>query len=291
MQSSKQVRKFVICNSLLVTLYLSLFTCSVFAESSAGVVKNANKLYENKKYDDALREYNKALTKSPDSAVINFDIGAAQYKKGDYEKALGSFTKALISEEGKLESKTNYNIGNSKYKQGVLEENTNLSSAISLLKDSLDYYKRVIELDEKNKDAKFNHEFVEKKLKVLLDKQKQQQKQKQDKKKEGKKKDKGEQGKEKQQKQKAEKNKEKEKQEAGDKEKEKRKEEQGEREKDKGEMEKGKEEQKQKAEKSREMSEKEAKMLLEGYRHEEELKDKLKKTRQQGYYSEVLKDW
>ncbi len=75
--------KLITIYSLLITLYLSLFTCSVFAESSAGLVKNANKLYENKKYDDALMEYNKALTKSPNSAIINFDIGAAQYKKGD----------------------------------------------------------------------------------------------------------------------------------------------------------------------------------------------------------------
>ena len=280
MKNLKQIGKFIICGSLLVTFYLSMFTCSAFAESSAGVVKKANKLYKNKKYDEALKEYDRALTKSPNSAVVNFDIGAAQYKKGDFEKALGSFSKALISEDGKLELKTNYNIGNSKYKQGVLKENTDLSSAISLLQDSLDYYKRAMKLDEENKDAKFNHEFVEKKLKILRDKQKKQkqQKDKKDKNKgEEKKKDKGEQGKEKQKQQEKEKQKQTGKEQQNDFEKKEQKE--------------GSESQKQEAEKSKEMSEQEAKMLLEGYKHEEESKGKLKKIKQQGYYSEVLKDW
>ena len=267
MQNSKQVGKVVVYSSLLVTVYLSLFTCSAFAESSAGIVKNANKLYKNKKYDNSLKEYNEALTKSPDSSIINFNIGAAQYKKGDYEKAISSFTKALTSENRKLEAKVNYNIGNCKYKQAALKENTDLASAVSLLRDSLDYYKRAIELDEGGKDAKFNHEFVEKKLKVLLDKQKQQQKKKQD---------------EKKGKGKRIKDKEKQRAENKDQKAESRRQKRGEQ---------GKEEQKQKAEKHKEMSEQEAKMLLEGYKHEEKSKNKFRKMKQQGYYPDVLKDW
>ena len=285
MKNLKQVEKFIICISLLVTLYISLFTCPAFAESSAGIVKNANRLYKNKKYDDALKEYNRALIKSPDSAIINFNTGAAQYKKGDYENAVSSIRKALTAENGKLEVKANYNIGNCKYKQATLKENTDLSSAISLLKDSLAYYKRVIELDEKNKDAKFNHKFVEKKLKELLDKQKKQQKQDDKEDKEKNQKDKQEQQKQNKQQSENKKQKSKEEKESGSN-NEKRKQEQTEKE-----QKQGSESQKQKAEKSKEMSKKEAKMLLEGYRHEEELKDKLKKKRQQGYYPEVLKDW
>lgn len=294
MQNSQQFRKLVIYNLLPVTVCLSLFTCSAsaFAESSVNAVKNANKLYKSKKYDNALKEYNKALTKSPDSAIINFNIGAAQYKKGDYEKALNSFTKALTSENRKLEAKANYNIGNCKYKQAALKENTDLASAVSLLRDSLDYYKRAIELDEESKDAKFNHEFVEKKLKVLLDKlKKQKEQQKQEKKQESRDKEQ-KNNKEKQQnstgqqKQKGEK-------ESKSNKKEEQKQTRKEQQKDFGkkEQKQGNEPQKQKAEKSKEMSAQEAKMLLEGYKHEEESKDKLKRIRPQGYYPEVLKDW
>ena len=287
MQSSKQVGKFVVCGSLLIIFCLSLFTYSVFAESSAGIVKKANKLYKNKKYDEALKEYDRALSKSPDSAIVNFDIGAAQYKKGDYEKAVSSITKALIVENEKLEAKANYNIGNCKYKQAVLKENTDLSSAIGLLRGSLDYYKRAIELDEEGEDAKFNHEFVEKKLKELLEKQKkqkeQQQEQKQDKKKE--------KDEKKSESQKKEEQGDKDKDKKEDQGKEEGKKNKGKEEKDKREREEGKGEQKQKAEKSEEMSEQEAKMLLEGYKHEEESAEKLRKMKQKGYYSDVLKDW
>lgn len=288
-QNSKQFRKFVICNLLLVTVYLSLFTCSAFAESSASLVKNANKFYKNKKYDNALKEYNRALTKYPDSAIINFDIGAAQYKKGDYEKALSSFTKALTSENRKLEAKANYNIGNCKYKQAALKENTDLSSAVSLLRDSLDYYKRAIELDEESKNAKFNHEFVEKKLKVLLDKLKKQRKERE----KQKSKDKEQKGNEEKQQNSTNQQNQKEEKESESNKKGEQKQIRKEQQKDfdKKEQKQGNESQKQEAEKLKEMSEQEAKMLLDGYKHEEESKDKLKKIRPQGYYPEVLKDW
>lgn len=138
-------------------------------------VKEANGLYRQGKLDEALQKYNDASVTLPDSDIVTFNMGAALYKKEDYQKAIDAFTKALISEDKKLEADALYNLGNCKYKLGKLKENTDLSSTMALLRESLDYYKRAVELDQKNTDARFNHEFVERELKILLDKLKQQQ--------------------------------------------------------------------------------------------------------------------
>ena len=138
-------------------------------------VKEAYRLYKQGKLDEALQKYNDASVALPDSDIVNFNMGTALYKKEDYQKAIDSFTKALTSDDKKIEADALYNLGNCKYKLGKLKENTDLSSTVALLRESLDYYKRAVELDQKNTDARFNHEFVERELKVLLDKLKQQQ--------------------------------------------------------------------------------------------------------------------
>jgi Ca-activated chloride channel family protein len=132
-------------------------------------------LYHKGKLDEALQKYKESSVSLPDSDIINFNLGVAFYKKEDYQKAIDAFTKVLTSDDKKIEADALYNLGNCKYKLGKLKEDTDLSSAVALLRESLDYYKRAVEIDQKNNDARFNHEFVERELKVLLDKLKQQQ--------------------------------------------------------------------------------------------------------------------
>jgi tetratricopeptide (TPR) repeat protein len=148
-----------------------------FAASAPASIKKANTLYRQGKYDEALKYYNEAEVDMPDSDVVNFNTGAALYQKGDYEKAIEAFTKALLSDNHSIEEKAAYNIGNSEFRYGKLKENTDLASAVNFYRKALDYYKRAIELNQDNTNAKYNHEFVEKELKVLLDKLKQQQEQ------------------------------------------------------------------------------------------------------------------
>lgn len=292
-------------NIILAILFLFSQPVLCFAESAAKAVRKGNRLYKEKKYDEAIKNYNEAQITMPDSEVVNFDTGAALYKKGDYEKAVDSFTKGLTTEDPALESKANYNIGNSKYRQAELKENTELEAAIALCREALDYYKRAIELNKKDKDAKYNHEFVEKKLKTLLDKLKrqQEQKKKQEKQKEKQKKDKQKQKQEKKQKQQQkdkekEEKKQQEKKQQEEKQKQKEQEQKKKQEKDKTGAKPGEKKQEKRpgeagAAKARvkpkEMSEEEARMLLQAY-GQEEAKDTRDK-RKSHYYPEVLKDW
>jgi Ca-activated chloride channel family protein len=273
----------------ILTLYISLFIClltfsSTALASPAKAVSEGNKLYHQKKYDDAIKKYDEAKAESPDSDIVNFNLGTALYKKGSYQEAVDAFTKAAETKDKKLEAKTIYNIANSKYKLGSLKDNTDPNSAAGLYRESLDYYNRTLELDKNDNDARYNHDFVERKLKALLEKLKKQppqQKREQGQDKKDRQENKGAQEKSGQEK-------------PGDKQQQKsdgkqtetmgEKDKQGAKEKGAGAEERG-----ASGEKTKEMSPEEARMLLDAYKAEEAgaVLDRERKA----YHEEVLKDW
>lgn len=286
------MRKYAI-NIILISLSVfAAVNSTCFAATGAKKnVKKANRLYKQGKLDEALQKYNDASVALPDSDIVNFNMGAAFYKKEDYQKAVDSFTKALTSEDKKLEADALYNLGNCRYKLGKLKENTDLSATVGLLRESLDYYKRAVELDQKNTDARFNHEFVERELKVLLDKLKQQQssadKQKEQEQQEEQKqgtcpagKEQGKEDKEKEESAKTQEQQELEKE---------GKEEQSQLGEKQQEEQAATEEPKQE-EQGKELSEEGARALLERYGRDEASPDYMDR-RTRGYESEVLKDW
>ncbi|MEE8359859.1 MAG: hypothetical protein V3S04_02905 [Candidatus Omnitrophota bacterium] len=255
---------------VLPTVLIVFAPSDSFGKSEESIVNKANKLYNEGKYDEALKGYNEAEEISPESGVVNFNKGAALYKKYGYEKALGRFSKVLSIHNPGLESKATYNIGNTKYKLGKSLEAEKQGTTTRLYKEALEYYKRTIELNQEDQDAKFNYEFVEKELKALQDKKEErQQNQQQDQQQDQQQKDKQQQSQEGQDKrEERQKQKEQEEEEASDKEE---KEERSEEEPQEGQM-----------------SEQEASMLLDAYGQQEEPETKLKKHKAQ---YEVLKDW
>lgn len=249
-------------------------------EDAGALTAKANKLYAEGKYDQALSLYNQALIAKPDSALLNFNIGAASYKKGDYDKAAGYFEKSALTEDKLLEFKANYNSGNSQFKSAKLKEEADLVSALNLMRQSLEHYKRAMELNPNDEDAKINHDIAQKELKAMLEKLKKQPQDKQSSQnkdqcpnpQQSESENKKPQGEDKEAKEFQEAQ---ESQEAGQKE--------------------AREEDKQPAseaapEKAKEMSEQEARMLLEGQRQDENLGGQIRDAQKAGQ-EEVEKDW
>jgi len=278
----------------------------VFAGDGPAMIQRGNKLYRQAKYDEALKLYHQAQIKNPDLPLIEYNIGTARFKKGDYSAAINSFEKAAATKDKGLEAKANYNIANSRYKLGALKKNTDIGQAIKLYRESLDYYKRAVDLDPQDSDAKINHELVEKELKILIDQLKQQEDQKkdsaqdaqckketEDKKQDGRQKEsRSEQEKSQQEQKEKQTNVSEEKQGAQEQEKKEREQAQ------EIEAESNKEEKKKEesasgetsAQQSKEMSAQEANMLLEGARQEENNSGRID-DRRQGREAEVLKNW
>jgi Ca-activated chloride channel family protein len=159
---------------ILFCLTPGIFPFNVSASSVPGGVDEGNKLYEQGKYDEAVEKYSEARNDSPGSDIANFNLGAALYKKGQYREAIEAFTRALNTEDREIEEKAVYNMANSKYQLGSGQAEKDLNTTVALYREALDYYKRAMEIDEDDRDAKYNHELVERQLKVLLDRLKNQ---------------------------------------------------------------------------------------------------------------------
>jgi len=152
---------------------LSLFYISTIGWiwSSPSVKKNkeAIRLYSEGKIDEALSKWRDAQIDSPDKNELHYNIGDALHLQKKYKDALNEYEKALDSKDAAIQEKTYYNMGNTSYRMGKLPE-------------AIGYYKKALDVNPDDKDAKYNIEFVRKKIKENLKKQKAQQSQTQQKK-------------------------------------------------------------------------------------------------------------
>jgi Ca-activated chloride channel homolog len=144
------------------------------AASPARQIRQGNKYYAKGDFPSALKSYERALEKAPESDAVNFDMGTALYKKEEYEQAIAHFQKALLGDNKELQNKAHYNLGGSFYRLGIKEEGVdNIEGAIKLVEESLKEYEKVLSKDKEDKDAKHNFDFVTSELKRLQEKLKQ----------------------------------------------------------------------------------------------------------------------
>ena len=134
-------------------------------------------LYNEQSYDEAISKFADAQLHLPKSDTLDFNIANTHFQEGKLPEAEKAYKNALRSKDSTLKAKANYNMGNTLYKQGKLNE-------------ALDFYKKAIELagnkaDKKDdeikgikEDAKYNYEFVQKKMEEM--KQEQQERQDQE---------------------------------------------------------------------------------------------------------------
>ena len=158
---------------IIILLIFSILSIAWF-NPKAEKIKTGNRLYVEGKYDEAMQQYTDVLIELPKSPYVHYNVGASAYKKGDYESAVEAYTKSLSTDNPALEEKGYYSIGNCKYKQGERKENTDVTGAIKHYREALESYKRAIDLNSMNMDAKFNYEVVQRKIKELQDRQQQQ---------------------------------------------------------------------------------------------------------------------
>jgi Ca-activated chloride channel family protein len=131
-------------------------------------------LYDQQKYPEAYEHFEKTLQENPGARQtdrIQFDAGAAAYKMKDYNKALQSFSQALLSKNPHLQSESHYNLGNTLYQRGEAEKND--EKKLSNWESALPHYEETLKADPQNKNAKDNYEYVKKKIEELKKKQEQ----------------------------------------------------------------------------------------------------------------------
>ena len=132
--------------------------------------------YQQGKFEDAYKEFQETLKSHPQSRAeekLQFDSGTAAYKLKDYNKALESFSQALLTRDAGLQTKGHYNLGNTLYQRGEMQKTDD--KKLSDWTNALDHYEQTLKLDPQNKEAKENYEYVKKKIEELKNKKEQQQ--------------------------------------------------------------------------------------------------------------------
>lgn len=131
--------------------------------------------YRQSKYDQAYEEFEKTLREHPQTNAaqkLQFDAGAAAYKMKDFNKALNSFSEALLSPDTALQGKSHYNLGNTLYQRGESQKKDE-----EKLKDwtnALQHYEQTLKIAPEDKQAQDNIEFVKRKIEELKQKREQQ---------------------------------------------------------------------------------------------------------------------
>ena len=118
------------------------------------------KAYEEGHYDEARIYYEHILKNRKKDNGAQFGLGVTAYQQKDMETAARALNNAMNSNDKSLASKAMYNLGNMFRDQQKMEE-------------SLALYRKAIELDPTDEDAKVNYEL----LKQVLQQQEQQQQQ------------------------------------------------------------------------------------------------------------------
>src|SRR5204862_1665780 len=122
----------------------------IFAKPSFAATTGLN-LYRKGKFNDAYKSFQEDLQTHPDSSQkerIEFDAGAAAYKMRDYNKALQSFSNALLSPDKQLQENSHFNLGRTLEERADMDE-TN-ESTLKDLTDAGAHYESTLRLNPNN---------------------------------------------------------------------------------------------------------------------------------------------
>ncbi|MFC1667813.1 VWA domain-containing protein [Chlamydiota bacterium] len=145
----KRMKKLV----FIITLFFSLFLSQSFAFMAVSDEKTneANELFVNEKYDEALAAYDALLEEHPDANEIIVNRANVFYRKGEFENALNEYLKGNGSEKIFIKSASLYNTGNVFFRQEKYTE-------------ALNYYKNALKVTPDDRDIKYNLEVTLQKI-------------------------------------------------------------------------------------------------------------------------------
>src|SRR5436305_3733116 len=96
---------------------------------------------------------------------MEFDAGAGAFKMGDYNKALQSFSDALLSPDKRLQENSHFNLGRTLEDRADMDQ-TN-ETTLKDLTDAASHYEAALRLNPNNEAARANLEEVKKKIERL----------------------------------------------------------------------------------------------------------------------------
>ena len=117
-------------------------------------------------YDKALQGFTDLQIEHPEDPGLALHLGSAHFQMKNYTEAEKSFGQAALGGDPQVRERAMYNLGNTAYRQGKLQ-------------DAVEWYKRALEAEPDDEDAKYNLEFVRDEIRRRIDEAKKRQEQQQ----------------------------------------------------------------------------------------------------------------
>jgi Ca-activated chloride channel family protein len=163
---------------------LGAMLCLPFNHAQASTA-TAEKAYQKGDFATAQREYAAAAQRDPKKPDLQFNVGTAAYKAGQFPQAAEAFQKSLdgkpSADPKRLAAQEDayYDLGNTLYRSGQKTEPSNAQQTIQTWEQAVKTYGAALQLRPNDTDAKYNRDLVQRKLDQLKKQQEQQQKQQQ----------------------------------------------------------------------------------------------------------------
>ena len=163
---------------------LGAMLCLPFNHAQASTA-TAEKAYQKGDFATAQREYAAAAQRDPKKPDLQFNVGTAAYKAGQFPQAAEAFQKSLdgipSADPKRLAGQEDayYDLGNTLYRSGQKTEPSNSQQTIQTWEQAVKTYDAALQLRANDTDAKYNRDLVQRKLDQLKKQQEQQQKQQQ----------------------------------------------------------------------------------------------------------------
>ena len=152
LSSKKNVRQLFI---FVFAIGIAFFTAQdgvVYAQTVSSSVKAGISAFDEQKYEQAKKHFIDAQLESPENAELYYNIGAAAYMNKEYEQAKRNFIQAAKTDDIKLRHDAIYNLANTDYRMGNLDE-------------SIKGYENILKDFSEDAQAKENLSFVKQKKK------------------------------------------------------------------------------------------------------------------------------
>jgi len=151
-----------------IFLLFFLYNHSANAFFQSNAIKDAEKNYSKGQYKEAISNFLTKSVENPTNKELKFNLGNSYYKGQNYQEAYNIFDELKDVPDKKMSQKAYYNLGNTSFRLGKLEE-------------AIEQYHKATMLDPSDEDAKFNLELARKELKKRIEENKKRQdQQKQD---------------------------------------------------------------------------------------------------------------
>jgi len=153
-----------------------VFTCALFFTFPLhGSIGDAEELYNEENYGEAVDQYRQAVDKSPDDPRLHYNLGASQFRLGNFEGAREALEAALQTDDPNLQRNTYYNLGNTRFRLGESSVANDPEKTIESWEEGLRDYQNALQINPEDADAQYNHDLLQQRLEELKKQQQQQQ--------------------------------------------------------------------------------------------------------------------